>query len=223
MTRVGLIGFGYWGPNLARNIAETPGLALAAVADARSDRLEIVARRYPGAIRLADSNELIASDIDAVVIATPLVDSFSARVSGPRARQARPCRKAASPDCGRGRDARQPGGAAGAALDGRSHVRLHRRRAENEESDRSRRARDAPVSGFGPHQPRPVPARQQRHVGPCAARSRDRRLPDRGAADRRVRQWRACRRAIIRRARLHHDALRAAVSSRIFTSTGSRR
>jgi predicted dehydrogenase len=76
VIRVGLIGFGYWGPNLARNIAETPGLELAAVADPRSDRLEIVARRYPGAVRLADANELIASDIDAVVIATPLSTHF---------------------------------------------------------------------------------------------------------------------------------------------------
>jgi predicted dehydrogenase len=73
MTRVGLIGFGYWGPNLARNIAETPGLALAGVADARPERLDIVARRHPGALRLPDAHELLSRpDIDAVVIATPL-------------------------------------------------------------------------------------------------------------------------------------------------------
>jgi len=77
VIRVGLIGFGYWGPNLARNIAETPGLALAAVADPRPDRLDIVARRYPEAIRLTDSKELIASPaLDAVVIATPLSTHF---------------------------------------------------------------------------------------------------------------------------------------------------
>jgi predicted dehydrogenase len=73
MIRVGLIGFGYWGPNLARNIAETPGLMLTAVADARPERLEIVARRYPDATRVSDPAALIdRADVDAVVIATPL-------------------------------------------------------------------------------------------------------------------------------------------------------
>jgi predicted dehydrogenase len=75
---VGLIGFGYWGPNLARNLAETPGLSLAAVADARPDRLDLVARRYPGAARLTDARELIArADVEAVVVATPLTTHFA--------------------------------------------------------------------------------------------------------------------------------------------------
>jgi predicted dehydrogenase len=78
VTRVGLIGFGYWGPNLARNIAETPGLSLTAVADARADRLDVVARRHPGAACLTDAHELIArADVDAVVVATPLTTHFA--------------------------------------------------------------------------------------------------------------------------------------------------
>jgi predicted dehydrogenase len=73
-----LIGFGYWGPNLARNIAETPGLSLTAVADARADRLDVVARRHPGTVRLTDARELIArADVDAVVVATPLSTHFA--------------------------------------------------------------------------------------------------------------------------------------------------
>jgi predicted dehydrogenase len=73
VIRVGLIGYGYWGPNLARNIAETPGLSLVAVADARPERLKLVQQRYGAALALADAATLLArDDIYAVVIATPL-------------------------------------------------------------------------------------------------------------------------------------------------------
>jgi predicted dehydrogenase len=73
MTRVGLIGFGYWGPNLARNIAETPGLTLACVADARPERLDLAARRHPGALCVTQVEQVLErADVDAVVIATPL-------------------------------------------------------------------------------------------------------------------------------------------------------
>ena len=71
--RVGLIGYGYWGPNLARNLAETEGLRLAAVADARPDRRAAAARRHRDTVLCEDAAALIArEDVDAVVVATPL-------------------------------------------------------------------------------------------------------------------------------------------------------
>ena len=73
MIHAGLIGYGYWGPNLARNLAETDGLCLQAIADARDDARAQAARRHPGVAVVADAAQLIArADIDAVVIATPL-------------------------------------------------------------------------------------------------------------------------------------------------------
>ena len=73
MINVGVIGYGYWGPNLARNLAETDGLCLAAVADARADRREAAARRHRGIATYEAADVLIAAgDLDAVVIATPL-------------------------------------------------------------------------------------------------------------------------------------------------------
>ena len=70
---VGLIGYGYWGPNLARNIAETAGVRLAAIADARPERRQLAAVRHQGATLHTDAAALIADDtLDAVVIATPL-------------------------------------------------------------------------------------------------------------------------------------------------------
>jgi predicted dehydrogenase len=73
MLNVGLIGYGYWGPNLARNLAETEGVCLAAIADERSAKQQAAARRHPGVAVCAGAQDVLArSDIDAVVIATPL-------------------------------------------------------------------------------------------------------------------------------------------------------
>ena len=70
-TRVGLIGFGYWGPNLARNLHAIPTCDLAAVCDANSERLEKARGLYRATRFYSDSAEMLASDIEAVVIATP--------------------------------------------------------------------------------------------------------------------------------------------------------
>jgi len=73
VIRVGLIGYGYWGPNLARNLAETDGLELAAIADARADRCAAAARRHPQVVTCHDAARVLArDDLDAVVIATPI-------------------------------------------------------------------------------------------------------------------------------------------------------
>jgi len=73
VINVGLIGYGYWGPNLARNLAETAGVRLAAIAEARTERHGLAAARHPGALVCGDASSVLArDDIDAVVIATPL-------------------------------------------------------------------------------------------------------------------------------------------------------
>jgi predicted dehydrogenase len=72
MIRVGLIGYGRWGPNLARCIAATPALALAGVCDVSPERLAEAATAHPGA-RLASEWRRVVADtrIDAVAVATP--------------------------------------------------------------------------------------------------------------------------------------------------------
>jgi predicted dehydrogenase len=72
IPRVGVVGAGYWGPNLIRNLAELPGSPLAAVADANPTRLDYIRARYP-AVALYDAGATLfnAPGIDAVVIATP--------------------------------------------------------------------------------------------------------------------------------------------------------
>jgi predicted dehydrogenase len=71
--RIGVIGLGYWGPNLARNIAELPGAELAWICDQRTDRLALVGARYPAASRTTEVDDVLDDDtVDAVVIATPV-------------------------------------------------------------------------------------------------------------------------------------------------------
>jgi predicted dehydrogenase len=77
MVRVGLIGYGYWGPNLLRNFAELPGSQVAAVCDLSSERLELVRRRYPAVRTTTNWLDLIGDpSIDAIAVATPVSTHF---------------------------------------------------------------------------------------------------------------------------------------------------
>src|SRR2546430_9791021 len=71
--RVGLIGFGRWGPHYARILAGTMGSArLAACAEPAAARLAAFERQYPAARAYADYNRLLRDgDVDAVIVATP--------------------------------------------------------------------------------------------------------------------------------------------------------
>ena len=72
MLNTGLIGYGYWGPNLARNLADAhDDIRLMTIADARPERRQAAERRHPGVKTCADAGALIASsEIDAIVIAS---------------------------------------------------------------------------------------------------------------------------------------------------------
>src|SRR5438093_12884848 len=71
--RVAVIGAGYWGPNLVRNLNEAPGADPVAVADLSDERLETIHKRFPAVRTTKDHRELLADpSIDAVCIATPV-------------------------------------------------------------------------------------------------------------------------------------------------------
>jgi predicted dehydrogenase len=77
MIRVGVIGYGYWGPNLVRNFMAAPGSAVTSVCDLRQERLSSLGKIYPGVKTCSDSKELINDpQIDAVIIATPVSSHF---------------------------------------------------------------------------------------------------------------------------------------------------
>ncbi|HYL89197.1 MAG TPA: Gfo/Idh/MocA family oxidoreductase, partial [Burkholderiales bacterium] len=73
MITAGLIGYGYWGPNLLRNLQASGRFEVRAIAEPESERLELARRAAPGASGCADARELIErGDIAAVLIATPV-------------------------------------------------------------------------------------------------------------------------------------------------------
>ena len=77
MIGVGIIGLGYWGPNLLRNFADLPGARVACVSDLRADRLAAAGARYPGVRTTRSAAELIEDPaVDAVANATPVSTHF---------------------------------------------------------------------------------------------------------------------------------------------------
>jgi predicted dehydrogenase len=77
MIRAGVIGYGYWGPNMVRNLAEVDGFQLVAVSDLREERLALAQNRYPAINTHADYRELLDDPhLDAVAIATPVSTHF---------------------------------------------------------------------------------------------------------------------------------------------------
>jgi predicted dehydrogenase len=74
--RIGLIGYGYWGPNLVRNFSTCPLTEAVAVCDASPARRAAVSRAYPGLATVASVDELLELPLDAVAIATPVSTHF---------------------------------------------------------------------------------------------------------------------------------------------------
>lgn len=84
--RIGVIGYGYWGPNLVRNFAEVAGSEVVAVSDLNTLRLAQVRGRYPSIKTTTDYRDLLSdTSIDAVVIATPVRTHFDLALQALRA------------------------------------------------------------------------------------------------------------------------------------------
>jgi len=77
MLRVAVVGLGYWGPNLVRNLHEVEETEAALVCDLRPEALATIQRRYPAVGTTTDFDEVLADEtIDAVAIATPVSSHF---------------------------------------------------------------------------------------------------------------------------------------------------
>src|SRR5262249_60022635 len=74
--RMGIIGYGYGGPNLARNFTACPLTEVVAVCDASVARLEAAARDFPHTPRVSSLDALLNLKLDAVAIATPVSTHF---------------------------------------------------------------------------------------------------------------------------------------------------
>lgn len=77
-VRVGVVGFGYWGPHLARNLNQSDSFELICVVDSKSARRDQARALYPQCVTRADLEDAICDDkLDAVVIATPAGSHYS--------------------------------------------------------------------------------------------------------------------------------------------------
>lgn len=86
MINIGIVGYGYWGPNLVRNFAETHGATVAAVADLDTAKLELVRRRFPAVKTTTNFQDLLAdASIDAIAVATPVSTHFEIGMAALRA------------------------------------------------------------------------------------------------------------------------------------------
>lgn len=77
MINVGIVGFGYWGPNVARNFHAAPGARVVAISDADEKSLQRAGQSYPGARMIRDCRQLLnAPDVDVIAIVTPVSSHF---------------------------------------------------------------------------------------------------------------------------------------------------
>jgi predicted dehydrogenase len=76
MIKIGLIGYGYWGPNLARNFGSNPDFELVAICDYSADRLARARRIHPSAQLCNHLDDFFKCDLDAVAIATPVAAHY---------------------------------------------------------------------------------------------------------------------------------------------------
>ncbi len=77
MISVGLIGCGYWGPNLLRNFCALPACRVTRVAEIDKSRIEYLHKQYPAISVTSNAQDVFSADIDAVVIATPAATHYA--------------------------------------------------------------------------------------------------------------------------------------------------
>src|SRR6202049_4734193 len=73
MIRFGVIGYGYWGPNIVRNLRSLEGCQVVGICDQTPAARKRIQSAHPGIPVHGDSNELVKSpDVDAIAVITPV-------------------------------------------------------------------------------------------------------------------------------------------------------
>src|SRR3990167_955044 len=77
MIKIGVIGYGYWGPNLVRNFLSIPSCEITKIAEIKSENLKELRKHYPTIKTVTNADEVIEDKkIDAVIVATPISTHF---------------------------------------------------------------------------------------------------------------------------------------------------
>lgn len=78
MIRIGVIGLGYWGPNLVRCFQDLPECQVAYICERDTEKLRSICSKFPDVIGTTDDADVLRNDrVDAVVIATPTKTHFN--------------------------------------------------------------------------------------------------------------------------------------------------
>ena len=214
LLRVGVIGYGYWGPNIVRNLHSLENCEVVAVCDKNP---AVASPRQPAVSGdPADDGLRRHSDVAAHRRRRRRhagLDAFRAGEGGARKRQARLRRKTVHVERRAGRGADRAGRSEEPQAHGGPHVSLQRPGDEDPGARRQRRAGAALLLRLDPGEPRPLPARRQRHLGPGAARPVDHGPHHPGEARGGRRDGRQAPERPGRR-RVHHRLLSRATSSR---------
>ena len=224
---VGVVGLGYWGPNLARNFAALEGCELRWCCD-RSDggARALGARRFPARASPPISSDLLADpELDAVVVATTSPRTRALACAGAGGRQALLRREAAGA-VGRGGRGGGRGGGGGRtrSLMVGHLLEYHPGVAQAEGDRRLGRARRRLLRLLEPAQPRQDPRGRERALEPRRARRLGPPAPARrGGAGRGARARRVVRARRGRGRRVLLPALPLRAASRTCTSPGSTR
>ena len=170
---VAVVGYGYWGPNLARNVAERPELELVALCEPDETRAGAFSQRYPDVpVRVEPGRRPRQRRGRSGARGDASADPLPDRQAGARGRASRAGREAAGHDV-RGRPrARGAGRVAGPRADAGPHLRLQPGRQHGPRPDPRRRRGRGLLRHLRADEPRQVPARR-RDLRPRAARPVD--------------------------------------------------
>ena len=77
MIKIGVIGYGYWGPNIVRNFAGHPEVNVVKICDKKEERLKLVRESYPDVEAVKDVDSILTDkSIDVVAIVTPVLTHY---------------------------------------------------------------------------------------------------------------------------------------------------
>jgi len=78
MLKAGVIGYGYWGPNIVRNFSSHPEISVIKVCDKDKNRLKIINQQYPSIATDTDANFILNDkDINIVAVVTPVFTHYN--------------------------------------------------------------------------------------------------------------------------------------------------
>ncbi len=110
MVNIGVIGYGYWGPNIVRNFNGAEGARVVSICDKSQAALNRAGKMYPGIDITREYLEILTSkNIDAAAIITPVSTHFALAKTAFRKREKYICRKAVHRHGGAGRRTDRPG------------------------------------------------------------------------------------------------------------------